>query len=284
VSYYYPTVRELPMSEEEFRLLRDFVRQRFGLFYDDSKSMLFKNRILPRLAALSLSSFDEYHHYLRFNPGREEEMRRMVSHLTNNETYFFREMKQLEVFSNSLLPAVIARGKGTIRVLSAGCSSGEEPYTLSMLAQEKLGLFPRARLEIVGIDVDDKVLDKARQGQYSKSSFRATDPLMVHRYFQSQGEAKVVRENVRKPVRFQWANLVDDKTMRGLGRFDIILCRNVLIYFEDPTIKRVIENYANLLEDDGHLLLGHSESLARITDSFEAERHEGAIVYRKVLI
>lgn len=283
MTFYYPATRDLPMTEEEFRLLRDLVRQQFGLYYDDSKAGLLKNRLLPRVTALGLASFDEYYHYLRFNPGRAEELRRMVSHLTNNETYFFREMKQLEVFSEILLKARNAR-KPTIRILSAGCSTGEEPYTLSILAQEKLGLLPGVRLEIVGVDVDEKVLDKARSGQYFKNSFRATDPLIIHRYFQSQGEARVVRDSVRKPVHFAWANLVEDKSLLPLGRFDIILCRNVLIYFQDDTIKRVVENLGHVLEDDGALLLGHSESLVRITDNFEAERHPGAIVYRKVLL
>lgn len=284
MSYYYPAVKELPMTEEEFRLLRDFVRQQFGLFYDDSKAGLLKNRLLPRVTALGLASFDEYYHYLRFNPARADEMRKMVSHLTNNETYFFREMKQLDAFSNILLPAARDKRKGVVRILSAGCSTGEEPYTLSILAQEKLGLLPGVKLEIIGIDVDEKVLEKARSAQYFKNSFRATDPLMIHRHFQNQGEAKIVRESVRKPVQFVWANLVDEKSFRSLGRFDMVLCRNVLIYFQDETIRRVIENLSSVLEDDGALLLGHSESLVRITDSFEAERHPGAIVYRKVLL
>jgi chemotaxis protein methyltransferase CheR len=283
VTFYYPTARDLPMSEEEFRLLRDLVRQQFGLFYDDSKASLLKNRLLPRVTALGLASFDEYYHLLRFNPGRADELRRMVSHLTNNETYFFREMKQLEVFSQLLLKVRSSR-KTTLRVLSAACSTGEEPYTLSILAQEKLGLLPGVRLEIVGVDVDEKVLEKARAGQYFKNSFRATEPLIIHRYFQSQGEARVVRDSVRKPVHFAWANLVEDKSLLPLGKFDIILCRNVLIYFQDDTIRRVVENLGNVLEDDGALLLGHSESLVRITDAFEAERHPGAIVYRKVLL
>lgn len=283
MTFYYPATRDLPMTEEEFRLLRDLVRQQFGLYYDDSKAGLLKNRLLPRVTALGLTAFDEYYHYLRFNPGRAEELRRMVSHLTNNETYFFREMKQLEVFSDLLLKARNAR-KSTIRILSAGCSTGEEPYTLSILAQEKLGLLPGVRLEIVGVDVDEKVLDKARSGQYFKNSFRATEPLIIHRYFQSQGEARVVRDSVRKPVHFAWANLVEDKSLLPLGKFDMILCRNVLIYFQDDTIKRVVENLGHVLDDDGALLLGHSESLVRITDAFEAERHPGAIVYRKVLL
>lgn len=284
MSFYYPATRDLTMSEEEFRLLRDLVRQNFGIFYDDSKAGLLKNRLLPRVTGLGLATFDEYYHYLRFNPGRNDELRKMVSHLTNNETYFFREMKQLEVFTNQLLPQARDKRKTTFRVLSAGCSTGEEPYTLSILAQEKLGLLPGIRLEIVGIDVDEKVLEKARAAQYFKNSFRATDALMIHRYFQSAGEGKIVRESVRKPVHFAWANLVDQKSLRALGKFDVILCRNVLIYFQDDTIRHAIENLAQLLEDDGALLLGHSESLVRITDSFEGERHPGAVIYRKVLL
>jgi chemotaxis protein methyltransferase CheR len=284
MSFYYTATRDIPMGEEEFRLLRDLVRQQFGLFYDDSKAGLLKNRLLPRVTSLGLATFDEYYHYLRFNPGRREELRKMVSHLTNNETYFFRETKQLEVFAEKVLPAARDKRKGTVRILSAGCSTGEEPYTLSILAQEKLGLLPGVKLEIIGADVDDKVLEKARAAQYFKNSFRATDPLMIHRYFQNQGEAKVVRESVRKPVQFVWGNLVDEGSLRALGKFDIIFCRNVLIYFQDETIRRVIENLSHLLEDDGTLFLGHSESLVRITDSFEAERHAGAVVYRKVLL
>lgn len=282
--YYYPAAHDLPMSEEEFRLLRDLVRQQFGIFYDDGKAGLLKNRLLPRVTGLGLNSFDEYHHYLRFHPLRHEELRKMVSHLTNNETYFFREMKQLELLSRTLLPAMIQRNRPVLRILSAGCSSGEEPYSIAMLAQEKLGLFPRSKLEIIGIDVDDKVLEKARAGVYAKSSFRATDPLLIHRYFQSQGESKLVRDNVRKAVHFQWANLVDESTYQDLGKFDVIFCRNVLIYFEDPTIRRVVEQFWRMLDDAGYLFLGHAESLVRITDAFEAERHPGVIAYRKVLV
>lgn len=282
--FYYPSVRDLPMSEEEFRLLRDFIALHFGLNYDDSKVSLLKNRLLPRVTALSLASFDEYYHFLRFNPARREEWRRMVSHLTNNETYFFREQKQLDIFTDKLLPMFAERRAGPLRILCAGCSSGEEPYSLSILAQEKLGLMPRVKLEITAMDIDEKVLEKARLGQYAKNSFRGTDPLMIHRYFQNQGEEKQVRESVRKPVTFQWANLVDQSTYNKIGRFDIIFCRNVLIYFSDDTIRRVIEGLSHHLADDGYLFLGHSESLLRITDSFEAERHAGAIVYRKVLI
>ncbi len=284
MSYYYAPTRDLPLTEEEFRLLRDFIRQQFGLFYDDSKVGLLKNRLLPRVTALGLSAFDEYYHYLRFNPSRREELKKMVSHLTNNETYFFRESKQLDVFSGTLLPECRDRRRGTIRVLSAGCSSGEEPYTLAILAQEKFGLLPGFKLEIVAVDVDEKVLERARSAQYFKNSFRATDPLMTHRYFQSQGEARIVRDNIRKNVHFEWANLVDNASLRKLGTFDIIFCRNVLIYFQDDTIRQVIENLGSIMADDGALLLGHSESLVRITDAFQAERHPGCVVYRKVLL
>jgi chemotaxis protein methyltransferase CheR len=282
--YYYTAARDLPMEEEDFRLLRDLVRTQFGLYYDASKASLFKNRVLPRVAALGLTSFGEYYHYLKFHPAREAEMKKLVSHLTNNETYFFREPKQLDLFADRLLPAAVDARKSTLRILSAGCSTGEEPYTLAMLVQEKLGLLPRVKVDIVGVDVDEKVLEKARKGHYFKSSFRMTDPLIIHRYFQSEGEARTVRDSVRKPVHFFWANLVDLAGLRRLGKFDFIFCRNVLIYFEDDTIRRVIDNLSYLLNNDGRLLLGHSESLARITDSFEAERDGGSISYRKVLL
>src|SRR5262245_41659359 len=172
-----PSDHDIELSEEEFRLLRDFIHERFGLYFDDAQRPTLRSRLVGRLSSLDLLSFEDYYHYLRFGPQRSEELQRMVSHLTNNETYFFREHAQLQVFAEHVLRQLKERkSRGndrSLRILSAGCSTGEEAHTLAMIVYDSGQFFWSWDVQITGVDVDVVALDKASRGGYDQHTFRA---------------------------------------------------------------------------------------------------------------
>ena len=279
---------EADLSEEEFRLLRELVHERFGLYFEDAQKATLRSRLLGRLASLDLLTFEDYYHYLRFGPRRREELQRMVCHLTNNETYFFREMPQLQVFAEPILrrlkEARSAAGERRLRILSAGCSTGEEPYTLAMIVWDSGHFFWNWDVRVTGVEVDTDALDKARRAVYHHNSFRALSPAVVERHFTPQpGGGSLVKEPVRRLVDLRHGNLVEPASFEGLAPLDVVFCRNVLIYFSDAMILRVVRTFHDLLAPGGYLFLGHAESLSRITDLFTPIRFQGAMVYQKPL-
>jgi chemotaxis protein methyltransferase CheR len=273
------------LSEEEFRLLRDFVHERFGLYFDQSQRASLRSRLAPRLALLGLLSFEDYYRYLRFAPERAAEQQRMVSHLTNNETYFFREQPQLGVFANQVLRAIKDRrsraGERRLHVLSAGCSTGEEPLTLAMILFDSGQFFWGWDVRVTGLDVDEAALEKARRGVYHQNSLRAVTPALLERHFAKDGAGVRVRDPIRKAVSFRAGNLLDPESYEGLGPLDVIFCRNVLIYFSDGAVQRAVSTFHDALAPGGYLFLGHAESLARVASAFLPIRFQGAIVYQR---
>jgi chemotaxis protein methyltransferase CheR len=273
------------LSEEEFRLLRDFIHEQFGLYYDDSQRSSLRSRLAGRLSLLGLLSFEDYYRYLRFAPGRAEELQRMVSHLTNNETYFFREMPQLQVLADTVLRRLKERkaetGERTLRILSAGCSTGEEALTLAMIVYESAQFFWNWDVKVFGMDVDPEALEKARRGAYHQNSLRGVGPEKLERHFLRDGKEVKVKESIRRLVTFRPGNLLEAESYEGLYPLDVIFCRNVLIYFSDASIGKVARIFHEILGPAGYLFLGHAESLARITDTFTPIRFQGAMLYQK---
>jgi chemotaxis protein methyltransferase CheR len=280
-----PAEHDAELSEEEFRLLRDYVHEHFGLFFDESQRASFRGRLAPRLALLGLMSFEDYYHHLRFAPDRAAEQQKMVSHLTNNETYFFREQPQLDVFAGSVLRSLKERrakaGERCLRIVSAGCSTGEEALTLAMIVFDSGQFFWGWDARVTGIDVDEAALEKARRGVYHTNSLRAATPRELERHFLRDGAAVRVKESIRKLVSFRGGNLLDLASWEGLPPLDAVFCRNVLIYFSDETIQRAVRLFHDVLAPGGYLFLGHAESLARVASSFLPIRFQGAIVYQK---
>jgi chemotaxis protein methyltransferase CheR len=279
-----PTDFNVDLSEEEFRLLREFIHERFGLFFEDNQRASLRSRLQGRLSGLDLLSFEDYYHYLRFAPQRNDELQRMASHLTNNETYFFREMPQLQVFADHVLRSVKARksmeGQRTLRILSAGCSTGEEPLTLAMILYDSGQFFWGWDVRVVGMDLDRAALEKARRGVYHPNSFRGTSPVVLERHFVPQPGGQQLKDSVRKLVDFRQGNILDAAAYEGLAPLDVIFCRNVLIYFSDAAIRRAVHLFHDVLAPGGFLFLGHAESLSRITDRFTPIRFQGAMVYQ----
>jgi chemotaxis protein methyltransferase CheR len=281
-----PTDHSVDLSEEEFRLLRDFIHERFGLFFEDNQRASLRTRLSGRLATLDLASFEDYYHYLRFGPQRVEELQRMVTHLTNNETYFYREMPQLQVFADTVLKGIkeakASAADRTLRVLCAGCSTGEEAYTLAMIVYDSGQFFWSWDVQVVGMDVDRVALERAKKAVYHHNSFRSLSPALRERHFvKAAAGAAQVKEAIRRLVSFREGNIVDPASYEGLGPLDVIFCRNVLIYFSDAMILKVVRLFHDVLAPGGHLFLGHAESLSRITDLFTPIRFQGAMVYRK---
>jgi chemotaxis protein methyltransferase CheR len=284
---FHPSDHNVELSEEEFRLLRDFIHEKFGLHFDDNQRASLKSRLAGRLASLDLLSYEDYYHFLRFAPQRNEELQRMVSHLTNNETYFFRESPQLSVLENTVLKGLKDRkardGSKSLRLLSAGCSTGEEAYTLAMVVYDSGQFFWGWDVQITGLDVDHVALEKASRAIYFHNSFRSVPAAVSEKHFAKDAASAgmQVRENIRKLVRFRQGNLLEPESYAGLQPLDVIFCRNVLIYFSDATILKVVKQFHRILDEGGYLFLGHAESLSRITDLFTPIRFQGAMVYQK---
>lgn len=276
------------MLDDEFRLLRDLVYSHSGLYFDDEAKYMLEKRLVRRLAANQLRTYREYYQFLKFNRKREQELEEIMDLLTTNETYFFREAYQLSAFSDEILPELCNRKLEAgqprrIRIWSAGCSTGEEPYTIAMLMLEQSRL-QGWQLEIIGTDISQRVLQQARRGVYSRSSFRVTDDYYLHKYFESQDGGFRISDKVRQLVAISHLNLLDHTRMAMLGSFDLIFCRNVIIYFDQPAKKRVVEAFHGSLQHGGFLLLGHSESLMNITTLFTLRHFKNDMVYQKPLV
>jgi chemotaxis protein methyltransferase CheR len=282
---FHPSDHDTALSEEEFRLLRDFIHERFGIYFEDNQRASLRSRLVGRLASLDLVSFEEYYQYLRFGPQRAEERESMVSHLTNNETYFYRESPQLQVFAEHILRQIkerkAAEGSRTLRILSAGCSSGEEAHTIAMIVYDSGQFFWSWDVQITGMDVDQAALEKARRGVYFHNSFRSLHPSLVERHFVKQASGTAVKEQIRRMVRIRHGNIVDRASFEGLTGLDAVFCRNVLIYFSDAMILKAVRVFYEALAPGGFLFLGHAESLSRITDLLTPIRFQGAMVYQK---
>jgi chemotaxis protein methyltransferase CheR len=268
----------LDISDDDFTALRDLIRERFGIWYDDQKRFLLLSRLSTRLAKRGFETYAAYVRFLRFDPRREDEWTDLASALSNNETYFFRERAQLKALAAQILDEFLKRSH-RVRLWSAACSSGEEPYSLAMTLLES-GKLTDAMLSIRATDISTRVLGLAEKGFYRALSFRATEPAMIQRWFQPQGDGFVVDDRVKRLVSFARLNLLDGRGVAAEGPFDAIFCRNVLIYFDKPTQKRVVESFAKALRPGGYLFLGHAESLFHLTDLYEPIVGPDAIVYR----
>lgn len=268
---------------EEFRLLAELVYDHCGIRFRPDHRFLLERRLAPRLRALGLPDFAAYHQRLRFGEGHRAELEAAIEVLTTHETYFFREPNQLRAFTRDVLPALHARREQErrLRFWSAGCSTGEEAYTIAMLLQEE-PRFAGWDLEVFGSDLSRKVIGTARRGEYAPSSLRSTDAGRRRRFFEERPGGRVaVTEEVRRLVSFGHLNLLDADLLGLVGKVDAIFCRNVLIYFDVQARKRVVKSLYDKLVPGGWLMLGHAESLLNVTTDFELVHLVDDLVYRR---
>jgi len=266
----------LPLGDEAYYLLNELLEERFGLHFPQHRRAILEARLQPRLKALGLEDFVEYYAALRANGNGE--VKELAKAVTNNETYFFRERDQFDaLFDHGT--AVLG---DTGRVLCAACSSGEEAYTLNFYARD----LARGRVRppaIDAFDLDLARLDIARRGECRERSLRHMTAEQVTRYLEpSAPERWVVRPPYREGVSFAHANLVDRTAFAAMPVYDVVFCRNVLIYFSREAMRRAVENLVSVLRPGGLLFLGHSESIIGMFPALETVRLGRCIVYRKV--
>ncbi len=271
------------MADEEFHSIKDLIYDHCGIYFERDKKYLLTNRLSRRLSVLQLPSFKDYFLFLKYDRHRDEELSVVLDLLTTNETYFFRESYQLKAFTDEIMPEITKRKtERNLRIWSAGCSTGEEPYTIAILLLELMnrGKLKGWQIEILGSDISQRVLKVARKGVYGPNSFRETDERYLA-YFQQDGGKKKARDAVRQMVSFTHLNLLDENKTCLLRTMDVIFCRNVLIYFDIVAKKKVVKNLYNRLDEGGCLFLGHSESLMNISTRFELKHLKNDLIYQK---
>ncbi len=257
------------LSEEEFKRFARLIYDESGIFLKDSKITLLSNRLRKRLQALRLENFADYYDYIDKLTDRSNEIEQLIDVVSTNETYFFRNERQFDAFSQQCLPE-LARKKTEkrLRVWSAGCSTGEEPYTLAICVLDASHLFSGWEIEIIATDVAPSVLDFARKGEYSGRRIEKVPEATLKKYFTQDKEYPEVfhvNDSVKRLVRFQYLNLFKNPYPPNL---DVIFCRNVMIYFDREYQKRLIAGFARVLSGNGYLFVGHSETLHSISEDF----------------
>ena len=274
---------ELPaVSEEEFRKVCDFLYRRTGMLFTEVKRYYVQRRIADRMASLGISAFTTYFAYLRGDA--EGEIEKFINAFTVNETYFYREEHQLRCLSSDLLnERVGAKRPGeALRIWSVPCSTGEEPYSIALWLLENWPEVDVQDIEIVGSDIDTECVTAARQGEFGQRALMRLTPALIAKYFLANGKERWrIVEDLRQSVQFTTANLMDPAETRQHGIFDVIFCRNVLIYFDDASRRLAAENLFACLAPGGFICLGHTESMSRISPLFEVRHFADALVYQR---
>lgn len=269
------------LALDEFLLLRDLFLERAGLDFEEASTFAFERRLGDRIVELGLKSFHDYYKHLRFDVHAELELEYALERITTAETYFFRQDYQLRAFRDEVLPALHASRRAARRLVlwSAGCSTGEEVYTLAILLKET-GLFEGWAVRVIGSDLSRERVAAARRGVFREASFR-TAQWLKDRYFAETTEGWQVNDEIKAMCHFGQLNLTEPGAMVAVGRTDAVFCRNVLIYFGQKARAQVIENLYQRLRPGGYLFLGHSESLLNVTTAFELVHLAEDLVYRK---
>jgi chemotaxis protein methyltransferase CheR len=262
-----------------FAILSALVEEQAGLHYAGEEQDLFLERVQLRADAAGFESLLDYYYYLRYDPDGPREFEQLVAHLVVNETYFFRELEPLRVIVARVLAPLVHAGR-RVRVWSAACSTGEEPLTLAMLLDRE-GLL--SRVDIVASDISLRALDSARTGSFSRRSLRQNiDAELARRWLRERDGRLHVDPELVSAIDWRRVNLCSAAETASVGVCDVILCRNVLIYFRDETVVRVIQNLTSRLTQNGALLIGVSESLLRFGTALACEEADQVFFYRRV--
>ncbi len=273
------------MTNQEFVLLRDFIYEKAGIYFAENKVYLLESRLAGRIEELGLSSYEEYHYYLKYGGQKtSRELTYLFDLVTTNETSFFRNPPQLDAFK-IMVQKNYANGNwpsGGLRIWSAGCSTGEEPYTLAIIMLEMSAQMGKPLpFTILGTDISSKALASAKKAVFNNYSVRNTDKVLLQRYFTEKGGFYALKDIVKQQITFDFLNLIDSDSYRKYRQMDMIFCRNVLIYFDEAGKKKVIENLYQSLKPGGYLTIGHAESLHNISRGFKPLIFPGTIAYQK---
>jgi chemotaxis protein methyltransferase CheR len=293
---------QIQISDSELKLLQTLVYQECGMFFDERRVHFLQDRLQRRLKATSLDSFYSYYRLLTSREGKAE-LAALLENLTVNETSFFRNKPQLELFHKTTLEEILHRKQTrrdfSLRIWSAGCSTGQEPYTIAMIVCDALAYYylrnplpfemptpkplipPPWKVEILASDINYSVLRAAQEGMYTDTHMEAVDYAFRLRYFDKVGDRYAIKKAVKEMVHFDFHNL---KTEFLPQRNDVIFCRNVMIYFDEAEQKRLIEKFYRCLNSDGYLFVGHAESLFGLSDKYKMIHQNNGTAYQKVTL
>ncbi len=265
-------------TEEEIKEIRNIIWKHSGIYVEDSKLYLLKFKTSSRLKKIRVTPRE----YILLLNDSSQELKELIESITIGETQFFRDKIQLDVFFDKIFKNYIQEKKNSpdvITFLSAGCATGEEPYTLTIYMLEK---FPTINFRVFGIDINENFIERAKEGKYSSYSIRGVPPFILTKYFDRiDQETWRIKDIVKKYVSFERVNLMDKLKMRLLGRFDVIFCKNVIIYFDENSRNKVAEHFWYILKKSGYLVLGPAEKIRIVSEIFEPIFESGMFFYKK---
>ncbi len=272
------------LSRENFEKLKEYIYRKSGiaLEYDKHYDKI-KKKLEGRCSVLGCDDFRKYFFKLRFEDKSNIEFEELMTLVTVNETYFFRENQQFEALVQNILPEIhLKKYKGeAIRILSAPCSTGEEPYSIVLHLLEDNKVVNERDIEIVGIDIDKNVIQKAMTGEYSERSLHELNDKLKSKYFDKKSLSYKIKSDYNGVVDFKVANVFDKANIQALGKFDVIFSRNMLIYFDDASRKEVAMTFYGMLNHGGYIMLGHAEYMSRIVSVFTPVKMGETMAYRK---
>ncbi|MDQ7074843.1 MAG: protein-glutamate O-methyltransferase CheR [Gammaproteobacteria bacterium] len=277
--------RDGTISDVEFERFRDFFYRKTGIRFENNKRYFVDKRLLERMQQTGHESFRSYFTFMRFQASRDE-LQELINSMTVNETYFFREEYQFKCMVDELLNEVVRhKSPGeSIRIWSLPSSSGEEPYSIALYLLEHWPLLAKVDVEICSSDIDSKILQSCRKGIYSQRSVKQLPKALLKRHFKPlPGDRFQIDRELRESIQFTQANLNDASQMRRYRNFDLIFCRNLLIYFDDASRRQAAELFYDALNPGGFIFLGHSESMSRISSLFSVRKFSKALAYQKPL-
>jgi chemotaxis protein methyltransferase CheR len=270
------------ISQEDFLKFREFFYRKTGIQFEDSKRYFVDKRLVERIVATDSGNFRNYFVMLRFETSGEE-LQALTNLMTVNETYFFREEYQFQCLITSILPELTARKKdySPIRIWSVPSSSGEEAYSIAMYLLEYWPGINKWDVEIISSDIDTKILTQARTGSYTTRSIQKLPKELLEKYFKCNGGGYQICDDLRQAVEFTRVNLMKPADVRAYREFDVIFCRNLLIYFDDLSRRAAADTFFDALNPGGFLCLGHSESMSRISSLYKVRKFTDSVVYQK---
>ena len=285
--FYSNTKSNLILSINTFYNWRKFIYDSCGIYFLDNKKYLLESRLLKRMNYLNIQSFEEYLDYLKYNVNRNSERKYLYDVITINETFFFRNQPQLDAMIGGIFPELIASkassGNKRIKIWSAASSSGEEAFSIAISIKEFIqSKHPDFKFEIVGTDINNTVIETAKRGIYKEYAVRNTSEYYLRKYFNRIGSNVFeLSPEIRQAVTFKNINLYDKVNMKLMFGFDVIICANVLIYFDQQSKIKVVSDLYNSLLKDGYLLIGYSETLHNISNAFQVVNFPKTIAYKK---
>lgn len=276
---------DLIFTESDFAEFRDLLLERTGIAIRDTRMDYLEYRVLERVRTVNAGSVRDYYYRLKYGPVEDPEFQALVNSITVQETFFYRNPKQLETLKQKLLPEIILRKQNEadqgLHLWSAACATGEEPYTLAMITREAAHVIGDRRVDILATDISTRALELASKAHYSDTKLREMNDAARMRFFDQQGDQWIVKPDIQKMVRFRRVNLVDDHQAVSIGQMDIILCRNVFIYFSPRAKIQVAKLLYSKLKPGGYLLLGNAETIDVVQVPFRMKFMEGGMVYWK---